>query len=242
MKPTSREGKERRLANRSLSGCLPRHVPLSPAQQQTLFRRLRQHGTSARERDLLRSRLVSGTLQIVLHCLRRVGERTLLAEMVQEGVLALARAVDLFVKHERTDFSRFAAARVSRWLRRFKRKWLHDRLLLVDQSVDALADNQTDDPFLAASQIEREERLEAMIEKLPHAQQRVLRLRFGIGTREAQSRDAISRELRMERQRVKYLEECALLTLRRNVVRQRPRKWRLNDRGESERTGHPDAE
>ena len=81
-----------------------------------------------------------------------------------------------------------------------------------------------------------------MIAQLPQAQQRVLRLRFGIGAREAQSREAISRELRMQHQRVRYLEECGILALRRNVERQRPRKWQLNSKAESEGIEHCHAE
>jgi RNA polymerase sigma factor (sigma-70 family) len=220
MKPTSVEYREGGQ-DRSLFGCLPRHVPHSSEQQLRLFRRLRQPGTSAREREVLRSRIVSGTLQIVLQCVRRVGARPLLAELIQEGVLALARSVDLFIEHDRTDFSRFAAPRVAKWLRRIKRSWARDRVLLVDQSIDELVDTDLNDPFLAASQAEREEKLEQLIEQLPYAQQRVLRMRYGIGTREAQSREAVSRELRIEHQRVRYLEECGLLALRRTAERRR---------------------
>lgn len=206
---------------------MPRSVPLSAAQQQALFRRLRRPGTSALEREQLRSRLVVGTLQIVLGCLRRLGGRQRLAELAQEGVLALIHAVDIFAKRDRNDFTRFAALRVARWLRGVKRRWARERVLWVDEPVDALSDSELSDPFSATSQLELGERLEAMLAHLPEVQQRVLRLRFGIGAREAQSREAISKELRLELQRVRSLEERALLALRRRVERQRPRDWRL---------------
>ena len=57
--------------------------------------------------------------------------------------------------------------------------------------------------------VELEQTLETMISRLPVVEQRVLLLRFGIGVREAQSRQAISRELRLEQHRVRYLEENA---------------------------------
>jgi len=144
---------------------------------------------------------------------------------MQEGLLALVHAVDVFATRKHTDFTRFAAVWVARWLRGIQRRSARERAALVDVPIEDLSDDEIDDPFLVTSQIELEERLETMIGDLPAVQQRVLRLRFGIGVREAQSCDAISRELRLEPQRVRYLEERALLTLRRNVERQRARDW-----------------
>ncbi|HET7541257.1 MAG TPA: sigma-70 family RNA polymerase sigma factor [Polyangiaceae bacterium] len=229
-------------AYRAFARYVPRRGQLSSAQQQALFRRLRRRATSAEERGLLRERLVSGTLQIVLQCLQRVGKCAFPAELVQEGVLALARAVDAFVGQDRADFSRFAAVRVMKWLRRVKRKWLNDRVFLVDRPIEELSDNETDDAFVAASQAEREKKLDQLIEQLPPAQQRVLRLRFGIGTHGAQSREAIARALHVERQRVRYLEECGLLTLRRNVERKGARARRWDGRSGSEKAKQTHAE
>jgi RNA polymerase sigma factor (sigma-70 family) len=216
---------ESRLGYGSPAGGLPRFKPLSSAEQRALFRKLRRPGTSAREREQLRSLLVVGTFRVVLHCLRSVAGRQRVAELVQEGVLALADAVDVFATCNRTDFVRFAVTRVARWLGGIQRRWKRERSILVETPVELLGDEQTSDPFSAASQLELEERLQEMIGCLPDAQQRVLRLRFGIGVREAQSREAISRELSMERQRVRYLEERALLTLRRRVERHPSLDW-----------------
>jgi RNA polymerase sigma factor (sigma-70 family) len=209
----------------SASGALRCSETLSSSQQRALFRELRRPGTSARKRDLLRARLVVGTLPIVLHCLQRVADRQRFSELVQEGLLALLHAVDLFATRNRNDFTRFAAVRVARWLRGIQRRWARERAVLVDTPIEDLGDHEISDPFSVTSQTESEERLEMMVSHLPEIQQRVLRLRFGIGVREAQSREVISRELRLEQQRVRYLEERALLTLRRSVERQRARDW-----------------
>lgn len=224
-RPAKFQRLESSLGYRSPAGGLPRFKPLSSAQQRALFRKLRRPGTSDLEREHLRSRLVVGTFRVVLHCLRSVAGRQRVAELVQEGVLALADAVDVFAACNRTDFMRFAVARVARWLRGVQRRWARERSILVETPIELLGDDQTSDPFSAASQLELEERLQLMISRLPEAQQRVLRLRFGIGVREAQSREAISRELSMERQRVRYLEERALLTLRRSVERRPSLDW-----------------
>jgi RNA polymerase sigma factor (sigma-70 family) len=202
---------------RSLAG----HATLSRTQQRALFRRLRRPETPPREREQLRSRIIGGTLQVVVHCLRGINGRQRLAELVQEGVLALARAVDAFISCDRYDFVRFAGAWVARCMRRVLRAWARERELLVDDAVEGLSDPELYDPFSAASQTQLEERLETIMRQLPADQQRVIRMRFGIGVREAQSREAIGKELRLGLQRVRYLEERALSTLRRRVARRR---------------------
>jgi RNA polymerase sigma factor (sigma-70 family) len=186
-----------------------------------LFGRLRRADTSPGEREQLRSRIVAGTLQVVARCLRGINGRQRLAELVQEGVLALARAVDAFASRDQYDFVRFAVVWVARRLRRVLRAWARERALLVSDAVEELSDPDLCDPFSAASQTELEERLESLMRHLPTDQQRVIRLRFGIGAREAQSREAIGKELRLRPQRVRYLEERALSTLRHRVLRSR---------------------
>ncbi|HEX3852969.1 MAG TPA: sigma-70 family RNA polymerase sigma factor [Polyangiaceae bacterium] len=198
---------------------MARHLQLSHTQQRALFRRLRRPEISPYERDQLRSRLVAGTLQVVVHCLRSINGQQRLAELMQEGVLALARAVDAFASREQYDFLRFAGACVARCLRRILRAWARERKLLVDDAIEEPSDPDHHDPFSAASHTELEERLETLMGQLPSDQQRVLRLKFGIGGREAQSREAIGRELQLGLQRVRYLEERALSTLRRRVAR-----------------------
>ena len=212
-----------------LRGCSPPrslacHLPLSRTQQRALFRLLRRPETSPREREQLRSRIVAGTLQVVVHCLRGINGRQRLAELLQEGVLALARAVDAFSSRNQHDFARFASVWVARCLRRVLRAWARERQILVGDAVEDLSDPERNDPFSAASHTELEERLETMMRHLPSDQQRVIRLRFGIGVREAQSREAIGKELRLEPQRVRYLEERALSTLRRQASQGRGRK------------------
>ncbi len=207
----------------SLSRSLTCHVQLSRAEQQALFRRLWREGTSPSERAQLRSRIVAGNLQVVVHCLRGVNGRQHLAELVQEGVLALARAVDAFAGRKQSDFLRFAGACVTRCMQRILRAWARERKLLVSDAIDEISDPDQYDPFSAASQTELGERLQTMMGHLPTDQQRVIRLRFGFGTREAQNREEIGKELRLELPRVRYLEERALSTLRHRVSRSRCR-------------------
>ena len=200
--------------------------PLSPRQQRALFRALRKPGASAREREQIRSRLVVGTLQIVQDCARRIAGRRRLSELLQEGALALVRSVDAFVASNRDDFTRFAVVRVARWLRRIQRRWVRERALRVDTPIEGFPDALVSDPFSAASQVELQVQLEVMLGRLPAVQQSVLRLRFGIGVRAAQDREAVSRDLRLQQQRVRYLEERALLTLRRRAERERAQERR----------------
>jgi len=227
--PARLDWTERGLARRSPLGALRRHVALSAAQQQSLIRRLRRSNTSATERQQIRARLVSGTFQVVLHCLHRIGRHRRFAELVQEAVLALAHAVDVFARRDRHDFARFAAMRITKRLRRILRAWAREPLVLVGDSIDALSDGRDADPFSAASQTELGERLESMMSRLPEMEQRVLRLRFGLGTREAQSREAIGKELLLDQQRVRYLEERALSTLRRRAAREHQDRLGVGD-------------
>jgi RNA polymerase sigma factor (sigma-70 family) len=220
---TFRRAESGTARGRSPSRSLACHVPLSQTQQQALFRRMRRPETSPHERDQLRSRIVAGTLQVVVHCLRGINGQQRLAELVQEGVLALARAVDAFAARKQHDFLRFAGACVARCLRRVLRAWARERELLVNDAIEEISDPDHHDAFSAASQAELEERLETLMRHLPSDQQRVIRLRFGIGAREAQSREEIGKELRLGLQRVGYLEERALSTLRRRVARSRSR-------------------
>ena len=221
--PTRFEWTESGAVHRSPLGALRRHAVLSVAQQQSLLRRLRRTNTSAGERQQIRSRLVSGMFQVVLHCLRRIGRHRRLAELIQEAVLALAHAVDAFPRRGRRDFARFAAVRITRRLRRIVRAWAREPLIPMGDSIDALSDGRDEDPFSAVSHCELGERLESMMVVLPELEQRVLRLRFGLGTREAQSREAIAKELSLDQQRVRYLEERALSTLRRRAAREHQR-------------------
>ena len=160
---------------------------------------------------------------MVVQCLRGVNGRQRIAELVQEGVIALARAVDAFASRKQHAFLRFARACVARCLRRVLRAWARERELMVNDAIEELSDPDHHDAFSAASQSESEERLETMMSHLPTDQQRVIRLRFGIGAREAQSREEIGKELGLGLQRVRYLEERALSTLRRQVARSRSR-------------------
>jgi RNA polymerase sigma factor (sigma-70 family) len=173
---------------------------------------------SDEEHSAVRARLVAGSYSIVLRCLRRVAEPHSVAELVQEGVLALCRAIDLFLMEHKKGFVRFVELRVTRRLRRLARAWARERRLLV-VGTEGLSDPSFDDPFATLEQSEAQQKLEALLEGLPELQQRVIRLRFGVGVREPTSTETISKNLCLPHQRVRYLEERALCTLRLRVLR-----------------------
>ena len=78
---------------------------------------------------------------------------------------------------------------------------------------DLLADDQFDDPALAADDSLRRDAVRRALEDLPERARRILELRFGFGNEEPHSLEAIARELGITRERVRQLETEALTSL-----------------------------
>lgn len=201
-----------------------RSRPLSTSEQRALFNRLRLTDTTEEERSLLRRRLVFANLPIVEKCLLKVRRREVPDELLQEGALALAGAVESFVRHERRDFVRFATVRVGKRLERVATERARRQKLFARSSSESFDIVDEADPFTLTSQVERADSLETLLNALPELQNRVIRLRFGIGVREAWSRELVGKALHLELQRVGYLEERALVALRRRATRDRERR------------------
>jgi RNA polymerase primary sigma factor len=80
---------------------------------------------------------------------------------------------------------------------------------------DLFADEQFDDPALAADESLRRDAVRRALERLPERTRRIVELRYGFGNGEPQSLEAIARELGITRERVRQLEGEALTSLAR---------------------------
>ena len=78
---------------------------------------------------------------------------------------------------------------------------------------DLLADEDIDDPALAADESLRRNAVQRALEQLPERERRIVELRFGFGDDEPQSLEAIARELGITRERVRQLEGAARMSL-----------------------------
>jgi RNA polymerase primary sigma factor len=102
-------------------------------------------------------------------------------------------------------------------------------------SLDSMTDTSEEDPIQLANRLrdehapdpaeicmarERRALVEAAIATLPAREQRVLRLRFGIGGSEGQSLRAASRELGLSQEGVRRIEQKALHHLRHGPAAQ----------------------
>lgn len=205
----------------------PRTLPaaarrLSRRERQALLAVLYRADEAKAEHVRARARLVAGSLHLVLESARAIRPSPdPFAEFLQEGVVALAQAVDVFVRSRGEDFPAFVTAWIRDRLERTRRQLVRERLLFVEHEIDQFPDLDAPDPFSMLAHAEEEAQVEPMLKSLPNGEEQVIRLRFGVGVRDEQTREAICRRLRLDQRRVIYLEEHALLTLRRNS-----RRWR----------------
>jgi RNA polymerase primary sigma factor len=86
---------------------------------------------------------------------------------------------------------------------------------------DTLVDGNTESPVTALMAAENLEQAEAALATLSPREERVLRLRFGIGQRDAHTLEQIGRQFSLTRERIRQIENQALKKLR--VPRTRPR-------------------
>jgi len=86
------------------------------------------------------------------------------------------------------------------------------------QLLSRLRDESAVDPAEASMAREREALVHAALETLPAREQRVLRMRFGIGGEEQQSLRAASRRLGLSQEGVRRIEQKALGRLRHSPV------------------------
>jgi RNA polymerase primary sigma factor len=86
---------------------------------------------------------------------------------------------------------------------------------------DTLVDGTSESPVTALLAAENLEQAEAALATLSPREERVLRLRFGIGQRDAHTLEQIGRQFSLTRERIRQIENQALKKLR--VPRPRPR-------------------
>jgi RNA polymerase primary sigma factor len=86
---------------------------------------------------------------------------------------------------------------------------------------DTLVDGTTESPVTALMAAENLEQAEAALATLSPREERVLRLRFGIGQRDAHTLEQIGQQFSLTRERIRQIENQALKKLR--VPRTRPR-------------------
>ncbi len=85
---------------------------------------------------------------------------------------------------------------------------------------DSLADHQGADPTGAMHTREVEQLLANWIDALSHREKEVLEGRFGLHDREPETLEVLSERLGLTRERVRQIQNEALLKLRRHMVRQ----------------------
>jgi RNA polymerase sigma factor (sigma-70 family) len=192
-------------------------------EQQALFAALR-HGIRL-DAPSIRARLVESNLHVVVEQARLFrGRGVALADLAQEGCLALIRAVDQFEPPRHAEFARYAVWLIRRRLRHVTRaNGIDPRLYGVDVSsdLDIVEDSSSLDPYASTVRAEVERTAHALLGLLAAEEENILRLRFGIGQDDPQSFEEIGRHLGMDPKRVSRLESRALSVLKRRARRLR---------------------
>ncbi|HVW30421.1 MAG TPA: sigma-70 family RNA polymerase sigma factor [Polyangiaceae bacterium] len=171
----------------------------------------------------IRARLVESNLHVVVEQARLFrGRGVALADLAQEGCLALIRAVDQFEPPRHAEFARYAVWLIRRRLRRVTRTSVGERERRVfgtSWDVDVVGDPALLDPYASTVRAEVERTAHTLLGLLADEEERILRLRFGIGLDDPQSFEEIGRHLGMDPKRVSRLENRALFVLKRRARR-----------------------
>ncbi len=108
-------------------------------------------------------------------------------------------------------------------------KWVEERLMMRSEAIsldtplsadgtqrlsDVLADPEAPSPFEDASLVELSDRVKVALAKLTPREEKILRLRFGVGEVSSHSLQEISTRFRLTRERIRQIEAQALKTLR----------------------------
>jgi RNA polymerase sigma factor (sigma-70 family) len=173
----------------------------------------------------IRARLVESNLHVVVEQARLFrGRGVALADLAQEGCLALIRAVDQFEPPRHVEFARYAVWLIRRRLRHVTRtSGIDPHLYDVDAASDLelVDDSSALDPYASTVRAEVERTAHALLGLLAAEEESILRLRFGIGLDDPQSFEEIGRHLGMDPKRVSRLESRALSLLKRRARRLR---------------------
>lgn len=171
----------------------------------------------------IRARLVESNLRVVVEQARLFrGRGVALADLAQEGCLALIRAVDQFEPPRHAEFARYAVWLIRRRLRHVTRASVGEQEMHAFETpsdVDVVGDSSSLDPFASTLRAEVEHTAHSLLGLLAGEEERILRLRFGIGLHDPQTFEEIGRHLGMDPKRVSRLESHALSVLKRRARR-----------------------
>jgi len=108
-------------------------------------------------------------------------------------------------------------------------KWVEERMMMRSEAIsldtplsadgsqrlgDVLADPDAPSPFEDTSLVELADRVKVALAKLTPREEKILRLRFGVGEVSSHSLQEISTRFRLTRERIRQIEAQALKTLR----------------------------
>ncbi len=108
-------------------------------------------------------------------------------------------------------------------------KWVEERMMMRSEAIsldtplsadgsqrlgDVLADPDAPSPFEDTSLVELSDRVKVALAKLTPREEKILRLRFGVGEVSSHSLQEISTRFRLTRERIRQIEAQALKTLR----------------------------
>jgi len=160
-----------------------------------------------------RDRLVCGHWKFVVWIAKRYRHCGIaLADLVNEGVLGLMRAIELFEPERGVRFCTYAAY----WIRQAVLRAIADqsRVLSLDAAERPCADRHGPSPTDAAHDSMMAEGIEAALHRLPPREAEILRLRFGLGDGHEHTLEEVSRLFRITRERVRQIQLKAMARLR----------------------------
>jgi len=167
--------------------------------------------SALQEGQRAKRKLIEANLRLVVKIARRYDKPGVeLSDLIQEGTIALSRAVDGFDPARGYKLSTYAYRAILRQMSRaavLKQKAQSVPLGLEQQSPLPLPDE-------TVAQTQQAELVSHLVEQLPPNQQNVLILRFGLKDGQTLSLDEVAEKLGMSREKVRWAQTKALQALR----------------------------
>jgi len=178
-----------------------------PDEVRRIAREIRQNNHNI---DRATKELMDANLRLVISIARKYENRGLsFQDLIEAGSAGLRQAIDGFDRERFHSFSIYASVRIRQAIRR------------------ALGSNKSPPPGTAI-QSNSGEITARVLASLTPREERVLRMRFGVGMHTDRPLEEVSRQLSATRERIRQIEEKALKTLKEKAVRTgaRPAKAR----------------
>ena len=227
--------------------CVIEHIEKEIRERQTvsgsrdpaLRRMLSQVQVSLTMADAARSELINANLRLVVSIAKRHTQRGLhLIDLIQEGNIGLIKAANRYEYRRGTRFStcatwwiRQAVLRAiynqSRTIRlpihirdRYgKLKKTSDRMRARKNGNGNIEDSELLNPFESAVRLNLAVQTRKVLALLTPREEKVLRMRFGVGEKKDHTLDEISRNFKITRERIRQIEARALRKLQRSKYR-----------------------